>query len=132
MQIDPSERKALLAAIDKELSRRRLDSYAPYKKQRDFHDAGDTHRERLFMAGNQLGKTVAGAAEMAIHLTGKYPDDWKGRRFSKPIAAWASGVTGESVRDTTQASCWPSWRIRNGDDPGGLHRRRAKARNGRC
>lgn len=102
MQIDPSERKALLAAIDKELSRRRLDSYAPYKKQRDFHDAGDTHRERLFMAGNQLGKTVAGAAEMAIHLTGKYPADWKGRRFSKPIAAWASGVTGESVRDTTQ------------------------------
>lgn len=102
MQIDPKERDALLAAINKELSRRRLEDYSPYKKQMQFHDAGATHRERLFMAGNQLGKTVAGAAEMAMHLTGIYPDGWNGRRFSRPIAAWASGVTGESVRDTTQ------------------------------
>src|SRR5574340_1201595 len=102
MQIDPSERAALLAAIDRELAQRRLENYAPYAKQREFHAAGNTHRERLFMAGNQLGKTLSGAAEMAIHLTGLYPAWWKGKRFTKPIAAWASGVTGESVRDTTQ------------------------------
>src|SRR5215467_5983017 len=35
-----------------------LAHYRPYPKQIDFHDAGATHRERLFMAGNQLGKTV--------------------------------------------------------------------------
>lgn len=102
MQIDPSERAALIAAIDRELAQRRLENYAPYAKQREFHTKGSTHRERLFMAGNQLGKTLSGAAEMAIHLTGLYPDGWQGRRFTKPIAAWASGVTGESVRDTTQ------------------------------
>jgi phage terminase large subunit-like protein len=39
---------------------------------------------------------------MAMHLTGRYPEGWKGRVFKKPIAAWASGVTGESVRDTVQ------------------------------
>lgn len=39
---------------------------------------------------------------MAMHLTGRYPEDWIGRRFTRAIAAWASGVTGESVRDTTQ------------------------------
>ena len=102
MPIDPVVKAELSTAIDKELARRKLEAYAPYKKQRDFHSAGRTHRERLFCAGNQLGKTLAGAAEMAMHLTGLYPDDWDGRRFSKPIAAWASGVTGESVRDTTQ------------------------------
>ena len=31
------------------------------------------HRERLFLAGNQLGKTLAGGAEWAMHLTGRYP-----------------------------------------------------------
>ncbi|WP_225784468.1 terminase large subunit domain-containing protein [Xenophilus sp. Marseille-Q4582] len=93
---------AMLAEIDKELARRRLDLYSPYAKQRAFHAEGAGKRERLFMAGNQLGKSLSGAAEMAIHLTGQYPDWWEGRRFDKPVTAWASGVTGESVRDTVQ------------------------------
>lgn len=54
------------------------------------------------MAGNQLGKTVAGGAEMAMHLTGRYPDWWEGRRWDGPVNAWASGVTGESTRDNPQ------------------------------
>lgn len=93
---------AMLAQIDAELARRRLELYKPYAKQADFHAAGRAMRERLFMAGNQLGKSLSGAAEMAIHLTGRYPAWWQGRGFYKPVAAWASGVTGESVRDTVQ------------------------------
>jgi phage terminase large subunit-like protein len=97
--------KIELLRIRDELDRRarenRLARYAPYAKQREFHAAG-AHKERLFMAGNQLGKTWAGAFEMAMHLTGLYPDWWEGRRFDRAINAWASGVTGESVRDTTQ------------------------------
>lgn len=54
------------------------------------------------MAGNQLGKTIAGGAETAIHLTGRYPDWWEGRVFNSPIKAWAAGVTGESTRDNPQ------------------------------
>ena len=38
--------------------RQRLSSYRPYPKQREFRAAGAAHRERLFMAGNQLGKTL--------------------------------------------------------------------------
>jgi phage terminase large subunit-like protein len=79
-----------------------LKFYRPYKKQSEFHAAGATHRERLFMAGNQLGKTVSGAAEASIHLTGRYPDWWTGRRWDRPIIGWAAGVTGESTRDTVQ------------------------------
>ena len=102
MQIDPSERKALLAVIDKELSRRKLDAYAPYSKQRVFHRAGSKHSERLFRAGNQLGKTIAGGAEWAMHATGRYPDWWDGATFAKAPLLWAGSVTGESTRDNPQ------------------------------
>ena len=63
---------------------------------------GATVSERLFMAGNQLGKTVCGGAEWAMHLTGRYPDWWDGAAFEKPVILWASGVTGESTRDNPQ------------------------------
>ena len=88
--------------IKRRKDRNRLIDYRPYEKQRDFHKAGAEHRERLFMAGNQLGKTVAGSAEWAFHLTGKYPDWWKGRKFNEPGRYWAAGETRVSTRDTIQ------------------------------
>lgn len=80
----------------------RLKHYKPYSKQKEFHDAGKTHSERLLMAGNQVGKTLAGGAEWAMHLTGRYPDWWEGRVFTKPVLFWAAGVTNESTRDNPQ------------------------------
>lgn len=59
-------------------------------------------RERLLMAGNQLGKTWSAGFETAMHLTGRYPDWWQGALFDSPVAAWAAGVTSEVTRDTTQ------------------------------
>lgn len=89
-----------------ELDRRRrtnlLAKYRPYKKQIEFHKAGAAYRERLFMAGNQLGKTLAGAAEAAMHLTGRYPDWWQGKRFSKPIVMIAGSESYELTRDGVQ------------------------------
>jgi hypothetical protein len=46
-----------------------LKSCRPYPKQKLFHDLGQTCTERLLRAGNQLGKTWAGAMEMATHLS---------------------------------------------------------------
>ena len=80
----------------------RLERYRPYSKQAEFHAAGAAHRERLFMAGNQLGKTLAGAMEWAMHLTGRYPEWWQGRRFDGPVRLWAAGETRASTRDTIQ------------------------------
>lgn len=54
------------------------------------------------MAGNQLGKTLAGGMEVAMHLTGIYPDWWKGRVFNRPTKGWAAGDTSESTRDNPQ------------------------------
>jgi phage terminase large subunit-like protein len=74
----------------------------PYPKQFNFHAAGTEHRERLFMAGNQLGKTYCGACEAAIHLTGEYPEWWPGRQWDRPVRAWAGSETWDVTRDGVQ------------------------------
>ena len=96
----------LLTKAESELrtraARQRLASYRPYAKQIEFHALGATKRERLLLAANRFGKTMCGAAEAAMHLTGRYPPDWPGKRFEKPIRMWAAGVTNESTRDVVQ------------------------------
>lgn len=86
----------------KRRSRNRLTDYRPYPKQLEFHAAGLDYRERLLMAGNQLGKTLAAGMETAMHLTGQYPANWPGRHWRRPVVGWAAGVTGESTRDNPQ------------------------------
>ena len=54
------------------------------------------------MAGNQLGKTWSAGFETSMHLTGRYPDGWDGRTYSKAVAGWAAGVTSEVTRDSVQ------------------------------
>lgn len=97
-----SELVQSLEELDRRQRENRLEYYKPYPKQMDFHALGLTKRERMFLAGNQLGKTFSGGAETAMHLTGRYPDWWPGRRFTGPTRGWAAGITSESVRDTTQ------------------------------
>jgi phage terminase large subunit-like protein len=96
----------LLATLEAEKERRlttdRLRYYSPYPLQEKWHNASATHRERLLCAGNQLGKTLAGGMEAAMHATGRYPDWFKGKRFDKPTVGWACSVSGEVARDTVQ------------------------------
>lgn len=92
----------LLEEKKRRKDRRRLTEYEPYAKQLEFHDAGATHRERLLMAGNQLGKTFCGAAEAAVHLTGQYPEWWEGRRWDRPVRGWCGSKTSEVTRDGVQ------------------------------
>jgi phage terminase large subunit-like protein len=96
------ELDALEKKLTAERARRMLTNYKAYPKQMEFHAAGAKHRERLLMTCNRFGKTVCGAAEMAFHLTGQYPAWWEGKRFDKPVRAWAAGVTGETTRDVVQ------------------------------
>lgn len=76
--------------------------YKPYGKQLAFHYAGSHARERLLMAGNQLGKTYAAGNEVAYHVTGMYPDDWKGKKFTTAPRGWVGSVTSELTRDGAQ------------------------------
>lgn len=92
----------LLRLRDIRAKRNRLPTYKPYAKQVDFHSAGLEFRERLFMAGNQLGKTWAGAYEVAMHLTGRYPDWWTGRRFNYPTRWMVGSESAELTRKGVQ------------------------------
>ena len=92
----------LLQEIKRRQDRDKLSRYSPYPKQVEFHTRGATHRERLFRAGNQLGKTWSSAYEIAYHLTGLYPDWWQGKRWARGVTGWALGESMESTRDTLQ------------------------------
>lgn len=74
-----------------------------YTRHMEFFRAGAFHKERLFMAGNRVGKTEAGGYETACHLTGLYPEWWEGHQFKKPIIALAAGDTAQTTRDIIQA-----------------------------
>jgi phage terminase large subunit-like protein len=91
--------------------------YRPYAKQLRFHEVGGEHavgpdcppgcegrphRERMLMGANQSGKTWCGAAEAAFHLTGRYPEYWRGKRFARPTRGWVGCDTFPNVRDGAQ------------------------------
>lgn len=81
----------------------RASYFHPYPKQFEFFRAGLKHDERLLMAANQVGKSIAAGFETACHLTGNYPDWWPGRRWDKPTEGWLSNTTGTAVRDIAQS-----------------------------
>src|SRR5215471_16577981 len=70
-----------------------------YPKHLEFFGAGGAYKQRLFMAANRVGKTVAGAFETTCHLTGFYPDWWEGRRFPQATDGWACGTNSQTTRD---------------------------------
>lgn len=86
-----------------------------YPKHMEFFALGAVHRERAAIAANRVGKTWGiGAYETTAHLTGRYPEWWEGRRFERPIKAWAAGKTNETTRDIVQASLFGSVEYQNG------------------
>lgn len=104
LSLDDVERALarLTKARDRRAEQNRLAGFEPYPRQFEFYAAGAVHRERLLMAGNQVGKTYCGAMEAATHLTGRYPEWWPGRRYDRPIEMWAGSDTSETTRDTVQ------------------------------
>lgn len=99
---------ATSAEIVRLLARRKLELYRPYPKQMQFH--ADQARERLLMAASQSGKTWCAAAETAMHLTGRYPEGWAGKRFDKPVRGMAASETSKLTRDGVQVHLcgWPA------------------------
>jgi phage terminase large subunit-like protein len=96
------ETLAGLEALDYQKTYRQFFQFAPYPKQLEFLNCGARLRERLLIAGNQNGKTHTGAFEIACHLTGLYPEWWRGRRFDRPVKVWVCGETSLVVRDVQQ------------------------------
>src|SRR3954453_1708678 len=105
--VSPEEAAAEL--LRRRTSRNKIRTYYPdegplrrelYPKHTAFFAGGAMHRERLMLAANRVGKTEGvGAYESTLHLTGVYPPWWVGRRWDRPISAWAAGDTSKTVRD---------------------------------
>jgi phage terminase large subunit-like protein len=102
---------ALIAEANRSLQESRIDGFYPptgplsrlaYAKHMEFFKAGAIYQERCFMAANRVGKTIVGAYETSVHLTGQYPEWWEGRRFNEPVDWWAAGDTSETTRDIVQ------------------------------
>lgn len=112
MRAEALELIKINAEIERRKKTRKLFSYYPdegplrrelYPKHMQFFESGKAKRQGLFLAANRVGKTEgAGGYEMTLHLTGRYPSWWTGRRFDRPITAWASGNTGKTTRDIVQ------------------------------
>ena len=102
----------LESEVSKRKKRRKIDEFYPddgplrrelYRPHTAFFKAGASCRERAIIAANRIGKSEGiGGYETALHLTGQYPDWWVGKRFDRPISAWACGSTGQTVRDIVQ------------------------------
>lgn len=113
MSLNPNAEILRLLELESRLSKQiKIDAYYPdsgslrrelYPKHLQFFEAGATRRERAFIAANRVGKSEGvGGYETVLHLTGRYPAWWNGRRFNGPIQAWAAGDTAKTTRDIIQ------------------------------
>ena len=73
-----------------------------YVKHMEFFQASAAWSEVAIIAGNRTGKTFSAAYAFGCHLTGFYQDWWPGRRWTRPIRAWACGKSGKKTREIIQ------------------------------
>lgn len=92
----------LLSSMDEHKRYNKMLYFKAYPKQQEFFRLGATKRERMFMAGNRVGKSEGGAFEAACHATGDYPADWEGAKFDHPTKGWVAGTTSLDVRNVAQ------------------------------
>lgn len=108
---------SLVSKIEEYQKTHRLEFYEAYEFQKKFHSArgegefvpvkSDSGRKylailRALQCANQIGKSTCGAAETAMHLTGRYPEWWDGHVFEHPVEWMASSNTNETTRDRCQ------------------------------
>lgn len=85
----------------------RLKHYQPYEWQKKLHNAVGFQTEtpaveKAAICANQIGKTFGAASEVAMHLTGLYPDWFQGQRWHFPNDWIVAGNTNEVTRDILQ------------------------------
>src|SRR3990172_3573060 len=107
----------LLQDIEEYKKTHKLEFYAPYDFQKNFHHATSptefvpvlSDKKKLKLAiiralqcANQIGKSTGGGMEAAMHLTGFYPPWWNGHVFDHPTEGLCSSTTNETTKDRCQ------------------------------
>lgn len=75
-----------------------------YPKHFEFISNGAEASQRLFTAGNRIGKTELAAFEITCHAINWYPSWWPGRKYKagQDLLIWAAGDTNKTIRDILQ------------------------------
>jgi CRISPR/Cas system-associated endonuclease/helicase Cas3 len=103
--LNPDQKRKMMLArakIAHDMQFNQLKWFKPFKYQEEFFKTGLNSTRRGMIAANRAGKTIASTYETAYHLTGRYPENWKGKRWDKPIIAMAAGESWEQVAKTLQ------------------------------
>ena len=110
-QLSPEELAEIAEMVERARSPRSIFDFFPgtgpmrrelYPKFMEFFAAGARHQERALIAANRCGKSICAGFELTLHATGRYPAWWIGRRFDRPIVAWACGEDVKTARDSIQ------------------------------
>lgn len=86
----------LCMTVQEDMRYNQLKYFRPFEHQRKFFRTGASER-RGILAANRIGKTVSTCYETAMHLTGRYPEWWDGRRFNRNITAMVAGEGWQQV-----------------------------------
>lgn len=97
-----TQRAMAQAALIEKIKFNKLSYTELVPKQVGFAYASKEHKESAFIAGNGTGKTMTGAAIVATHVRGCYPEGWGGRVFDHPINCLVAGTSVERTRDVVQ------------------------------
>lgn len=106
----PERLLALLQELKDRKKFWRINDFHPYGWQEKFITASSNCAQLLAMTGNRCGKTYTGAFIMACHLTGLYPAWWMGRKYDRPVEAWAAGISTDTTRDILQSELLGAWK----------------------
>jgi len=85
-----SRLQEFVMAVQEDMRYNQLKYFRPFEHQKRFFVTGNSER-RGILAANRIGKTVSTCYETAMHLTGRYPEWWEGKRFNQPITAMVAG-----------------------------------------
>ncbi|EID4122192.1 terminase family protein [Salmonella enterica] len=89
--------------VDRYEKTHKLEYFKPFPYQEEFINDSGNYNYRFLMAANRIGKTFCGAAEVAMHLTGQYPDWFKGRKINgSGHVFWCIGPDLTMVREIQQ------------------------------
>ena len=93
----------LVIAVAEDMQTNQLRYFRPFEHQIRFFKTGGSDR-RGILAANRIGKTVSTCYEVAMHLTGQYPDWWpeSARRFTKPVTVMVAGEGWDQVARVLQ------------------------------
>jgi phage terminase large subunit-like protein len=93
--------KELCYTVQEDMRYDQLKYFRPFAHQVKFFATGSSDR-RGILAANRIGKTVSTCYEVAMHLTGRYPDWWQYKRYNKPVTVMVAGEGWDQVARVLQ------------------------------